>query len=101
MKISRYKIPIAIGIAFFILSCSKEQSNEIAITVAKSYNESYRDNVIKNWQAKVVASQNCNDFKIRFKNVGERYDNASNGAFMQDMTKIWDATKSSGCALQN
>jgi hypothetical protein len=34
-----------------------------------------------------------------FKSAGERYDNAANGKFMNDMMKIREQAKSAGCAL--
>jgi len=37
-------------------------------------------------------------FKERFKTAGERYDNAANGAFANDMSTVWEATKVAGCA---
>ena len=78
--------------------CSREQTNAATAAVGKSYNLSYRDNVIKNWQAKVSSSTVCALFKDRFRTAGERYDNAANGAFVNDMMKIWEETKSAGCA---
>jgi len=69
-----------------------------AKAVSKPYLQDNRDNIIKNWQSKVSAAPACAEFKNRFKAAGERYDNAANGAFMGDMSKIWEATKAAGCA---
>ena len=81
-----------------LAGCSREQTAAIGNSVAKSYNESYKDNVVKNWQAKVASTHACSEFKDRFQTVGSRYDNAANGLFIGDMMKIWDATKAAGCA---
>ena len=78
--------------------CSREQTLEIGVSLGKSYNISYRDNVISNWQARVASTPACMSFKDRFKAVGTRYDNAANGMFVQDMTKVWSDTKAAGCA---
>lgn len=90
-------IPIIL-LAVILAGCSQEQSNAAVSAVTKSYTESYRNNVIKNYQAKVTNSPSCAQFKERFKTVGERYDNASNGAFVNDMMKVWEATKAASCA---
>lgn len=90
-----------IRVVFLLLlisACSREQTNVAVGALGKAYNSSYRDDVIKNWQAKVSSSPHCVPFKERFKVVGERYDSAANGAFVNDMMKIWEETKSSGCA---
>lgn len=81
-----------------LAGCSREQATAIGNSAAKSYNESYRDNVIKNWQAKVVPTPVCAEFKGRFQTVGSRFDNAANGSFIGEMTKVWEATKIVGCA---
>ena len=81
-----------------LAGCSREQSNAAAAAIGKSYNQSYRDNVIANWQAKVSSTPACAPIKERFRTAGERYDNAANGAFANDMMKIWEETKSTGCA---
>lgn len=91
----KYILSLAVLIVMF--GCSREQVASASSTAAKSYNESYRDNVIKNWQARVSPAPTCVEFKNRFKTAGERYDNAANGMFMQDVLKIWDATKAAGC----
>jgi len=89
-------IPIIL-LAVILVGCSPEQSSSAVSAVTKSYTESYRDNVIKNYQARVTNAPSCAQFKERFKTVGERYDNASNGAFVNDMMKIWEATKAANC----
>jgi hypothetical protein len=81
-----------------LAGCSREQTNAIGNSVAKTHNESYKDNVVKNWQAKVASTPACSVFKDRFQTAGSRYDNASNGLFIGDMMKVWDATKAAGCA---
>ncbi len=86
---------------FFLLvlaGCSREQTLEIGASLGKSYNVSYRDGVIKNWQAKVASAPACLGFKERFKAAGTRYDSAANGMFVQDMTTVWSDTKAAGCA---
>jgi len=85
-------------LALILVGCSPEQSSATVSTVTKSYIESYRDNVIKNYQTKVMNSPSCIQFKERFKTIGERYDSASSGAFMNDMMKIWEATKTASCS---
>lgn len=81
-----------------LASCSREQTAAISNSVTKTYLESSRDNIIKNWQAKVASTPACAEFKIRFQASGSRYDNAVNGGFANDMLKIWEATKHAGCA---
>ncbi len=91
------KYTLSLAVLLVLLGCSREQVASASSAAAKSYNESYRDNVIKSWQARVSNAPACAEFKNRFKASGERYDNAVNGLFMQDMFKIWDATKAAGC----
>lgn len=83
---------------FGFAGCSQEQTATIAKSVGGAYNTSYRDNVIKNWQARVSGELRCAEFKSKFQSVGERYADAANGAFMQDVFKVWEATKAAGCA---
>lgn len=84
-------------LVLILASYSKEQTNATAAALSNPYNQSYRDNVIKNWQARVANSQACAAFKERFKTEGERYDSAANGAFVNNMMKIWEEAKSAGC----
>lgn len=86
-------------IVFFLSSCSREQSGEIINAAAKTYNRSYKDNVIKNYQAKVLNTSPCAEFKSKFKVVGEPYESAASGMFAQDMSKIWESAKAAGCAV--
>lgn len=81
-----------------LASCSREQTTAISGSVTKTYLESSRDNIIKNWQAKVASTSACAEFKVRFQAAGSRYGNAVNGGFANDMLKIWEATKRAGCA---
>ena len=81
-----------------LAGCSREQTNEITASVAKSYLASTRDNNIKNWQARVASTPACAEFKDRFKTAGNRYDNSANGMYVNDMDAIWKATKTAGCA---
>lgn len=90
---------IAVLIVFCILTgCSREQLVSIGNSVGKSYNESNRDHIIEGLQAKVASTPACAEFKGRFKTAADHYGDAANGAFMQDMQKVWDATKAAGCA---
>jgi hypothetical protein len=91
------KYTLSLAILLVLLGCSREQVSSASGAAAKSYNETYRDNVIMNWQARVSTAPACMEFKNRFVTAGERYDNAANGSFAQDMIKIWDATKAAGC----
>lgn len=92
------KYTLVVLLLFVLFGCSREQVASASANAAKSYNESYRDNVIKNWQARVSTAPACIEFKNRFQAAGSRYDSAANGAFMNDMTTIWDATKAVGCS---
>lgn len=78
-------------------ACSPEDVNAVATTAGASYNASYKDNVVKNWQSKVVSTPRCQEFKVRFKSTGDRYRDAANGAFAMDMMKIWEEAKSAQC----
>ena len=91
---------IATALLLLILAgCSRVQTIEIAASLGESYNTSYRDGVIKNWQARVASTPACIGFKDRFKAAGTRYDSAANGMFMQDMATVWSDTKAAGCAV--
>lgn len=81
-----------------LASCSRESTLEFATEVSHSYKQSHRDNVIRNWRAKISDSPACTSFSERFETVGTRYDNAANGSFMNDMMKIWSEAKIAGCA---
>lgn len=70
------------------------------VIAADSYQVSYRDSVIKNWQSRVSDSEACKPFKDRFMRAGKRHDNAANGAFHLDMMGIWEDVKKSGCAYK-
>jgi len=93
-----HRILLFLSVFLLVTGCSPEQRNSAVSAASKSYLTSNRDGVIKNWQDKVSPSPACQDFKTRFKTAGERYDNAANGAFMNDMMKIWEATKTANCA---
>lgn len=79
-------------------ACSREQTVSAVSKAGKTYNEVYRDDVIRNWQARVATTPRCAEFKEKFGTVGQRYDDAANGAFVTDMTKVWEETKAAGCA---
>ena len=81
-----------------LVGCSREQILEGVAVIAKNEQVSYRNNVIRNWQNRVVDSPACIGFKESFKVTGTRYDNAVNGKFMNDMTSIWSNVKAAGCA---
>ena len=85
-------------LVLILAGCSREQTNAAASAVGNAYNRSHRDAVIANWQAKVASYPACAPLKERFRSVGERYDSAANAAFATDMMKIWEETKSRGCA---
>lgn len=78
-------------------ACSREDVSAIATSAGTSYNASYKDNVVKNWQSNVAGAPRCQEFKIRFKSAGDRHSNAANGAFAMDMMKIWEEAKSAQC----
>lgn len=80
-----------------LVGCGKQQASAAANAVGKEYNTSYRDNVIKNWQSKVSDTERCAQFKARFKTAGERHESAANGAFVMDMTSVWNDTQAAGC----
>jgi uncharacterized lipoprotein YajG len=80
-----------------LASCNQQQATRTAIAVGKSYNTSYRDDVIKNWQSKVSDTERCAQFKARFKAAGERYESAASGAFVEDMMSVWKDTQAAGC----
>jgi hypothetical protein len=67
-------------------------------SAAKLYHDSNRDNIIRNWQAKVSPDPRCAGFKDRFHAVGSRFDNAANASFSIEMSKVWEATKAAKCA---
>ena len=80
-------------------ACSREDVLKTAAAGGTSYNTSTRDNIIKNWQAKVFEKPECTQYRERFKVAGAKYDSAANGAFQADMQQIWDATKKAGCGV--
>ena len=97
MKALMKKITLAILGLLVITACSREDVLKTAGAIGASYNTSYRDSVIENWQAKVVDKPVCAQFRMRFKVAGEQYDSAANGPFQTDMLKIWTDTKAAGC----
>jgi hypothetical protein len=93
MKFSRLLLVLCI-----LAACSREQTAAAGNAAAKSYLESNRDNIIKNWQGKVASTPACTEFKDQFRIVGNRYDNAANASFSIEMSKVWEATKAAKCA---
>lgn len=93
MKVGKLMLVLCVSAA-----CSREQAAAAGNAAAKSYLESNRDNIIKNWQAKVASTPVCADFKEQFRAVGSRYDNAANASFSIEMSKVWEATKAAKCA---
>lgn len=85
-------------VAVAIMGCSREQAATASKLAAKSYNESNRDNIIQNWQAKVAAAPECVRFKDELRVVGSRFDSAANASFHVEMTKVWEAAKAARCA---
>jgi hypothetical protein len=81
-----------------LAACSREQTAAAGSTAAKSYLESNRDNIIKNWQTKVASTPSCAEFREQFRAVGSRYDSAANASFSIEMSKVWEATKAAKCA---
>lgn len=77
----------------------REQFNPAVNSAGKSYNQSYKNNVVKNWQLKVADTPQCRRFKDRFKIAGDRYDDALNGGFHMDMMKIWEDVKRAHCGF--
>lgn len=93
MKISRLLFVLcALG------ASSGEQAAFADNPASKLYHQSNRDNIIKNWQAKVASSSRCDGFKEQFRVVGSRFDNAANASFSIEMSKIWEAAKAAKCA---
>jgi len=80
-----------------LLGCGKQQATNTAIAIGKSYNTSYRDIVIKNWQSRVSDAEHCAQFKAKFKAYGERHESAASGAFVIDMTNVWKEVEAAGC----
>ena len=97
-RMDKFFIIFMMLIGSIVTGCSREETVSIGMAAAKTYNESYKDGVIKNWVARVASSPACKQFKERFKIVGSRYGDAANGMFMQDVQKIWESTKAAGCA---
>lgn len=87
----------AVAVIWALSGCSRQDVRAIATSAGASYNASYKDNVVKNWQAKVAAGGRCQEFRNRFKAAGDRYNDAANGAFAMDMMKIWDSAKAAQC----
>jgi hypothetical protein len=76
-----------------------EQFNSVVNSAGTSSSQSYKNNVVKNWQAKVADTPQCRRFKDRFKIAGDRYDDALNGGFHMDMMKIWEDVKNAHCVF--
>lgn len=85
------------ALIFGLDGCSREDVSAIASSTGATYNASYKNNVVKNWQSKVPNGPRCLKFKDRFKASGDRYSDAANGAFAMDMMKIWEDAKAVGC----
>jgi hypothetical protein len=90
---------VVAGCLFALGGCSRETNMAVGKVVADSYNASYKDGVVKNWQSKLDSDVRCSEFKSRFKAAGDLYDNAANGAFAMDMMKIWEDAKKAKCDL--
>lgn len=93
MKIGKLLLLVCV-----LAACSREQTVAAGNAAAKSYNESSRDNIIKNWQAKVASTPACAEFKQQFLAVGSRYDSPAAASFHIDMSKVWEAAKAAKCA---
>lgn len=93
MKVSNLLLMLCV-----MAACSREQTTAAGSAAAKSYHESNRDSIIKNWQAKVASTPVCAEFKERFRIVGSRYENAANASFSIEMSNVWEATKAAKCA---
>ncbi len=96
MKIGKLLLAVCV-----LTACSREQTAAAGNPAAKSYLESNRDNIIKNWQAKVASTPNCAEFKEQFRAVGSRFDNAANASFSIELSKIWEAAKQAKCAASS
>lgn len=81
-----------------LAACSREQTTAAGKSSAKSYLESNRDSIIKNWQAKVASTQSCAKFKEQFRTVGSRFNDAANASFSIEMSNVWEATKTAKCS---
>ena len=80
-----------------LVGCNKQQATTTAIAIGKSYNTSYRDDVIKDWQSRVSDTERCAQFKARFKAAGERHESAASGVFVEDMKSVWKDTQAAEC----
>jgi len=80
-----------------LVGCNKQHATASAIAVGKSYNTSYRDDVIKDWESRVSDTERCVQFKARFKAAGERHESAASGVFVEDMMSVWKDTQAAGC----
>lgn len=67
---------------------------------ADSYQENYRDSVIRNWQSRVADTDRCKPFKERFLSTGKRHLTAASAVFHTDMMAVWESAKKNGCAQQ-
>ena len=96
-KMKKTALFVAVALTGALSGCSRQDARAIATSAGASYNASYKDNVVRNWQAKVAAGGRCQEFRDRFKAAGDRYNDAANGSFAMDMMKIWESTKAAQC----
>lgn len=91
------RIIFILVVAILAGSCSQEQAASSIQAAGKTYNESNRDNVIKNWQTRVEDSDRCSSFRQRFHVAGIRHESAVTGRFVNDMQKIMSDVKAANC----
>jgi uncharacterized protein YceK len=96
-KMREIALFFAVALTCALSGCSRQDAGAIATSAGASYNASYKDNVVRNWQAKVAAGGRCQEFRDRFKAAGDRYNDAANGSFAMDMMKIWESAKAAQC----
>jgi hypothetical protein len=87
----------ALFFGFLLIGCSQGQIDSSANPAAQKYNESHRDNVIRNWQNRISDGPECSQFKERMKVAGERHTSAASASFTSDLMKVKDAAKAANC----
>lgn len=91
------RIILAAAAVGLFAACSQEDAVQGLQSAGKSYNASYRDKVIANWQARVRDDEPCKHFKQRFYQTGIRHESAASGKFVNDMQTVLNDVKASGC----
>ena len=85
--------------AVVLLLCagsSRKDTLAVATAVSDDCQSRNRDNVIANWQDRIVESARCSTFKYDKEAEGKKFSSTATGGFVVGMQRLTDTAKSSG-----